>query len=811
MTRLSTRLRQMERAELAWRARSAAHIAGDRVTTWLRRPRWDRRRLAPALAAGADLGDVQTALAAGRWAEAHRALAAHYRSQEGGFVIAPRMRSTLVGQIAARFPESGQNAAGQADQVLAGRYDILGYRKLAFDGRDWHRDVVHDKRVPVDLWSNVRYLERACGDHKVIWELNRHQHWMLLGRAYWLTGDDRYRTACLSQLDSWLDGNPPLMGVNWASMLELGLRSLSWLWALNFFADSDGSDTSPWIVDLLLGLDRQLTHVERHLSFYFSPNTHLVGEALALYVAGRTLPELKASRRRAELGRTVLRAEIARQIAGDGGHCERSAHYHRYALDFYLLALAVARLTHDPVADEFASAVDRLATAARALADDNGRLPHLGDDDGGTLLPLTRRAADDIRDSLYIAGILTGRAELLIGDPPEEVFWMLGQPAFAQMLAEAPHLRKSAAPSSLALPETGYYISRSESGDHMVIDGGPHGFLNCGHAHADALSLTFTRRGLPLLIDPGTGCYTIDPKQRDRFRSTALHNTLTVDDRPQSVPHGPFHWQHIANGAVRRWRENQRFDYFDGTHDGYQPLTHRRHVLALHDDLLIVADCVVGQGVHTAKVQWLVDPAWAVCVHERGATFSAGEQRVSLTVAGGEVASVSADAATGIGWHAPVYGRVEPATSVSIESHRTLPLWIFSVFGLDAANPVLAVEPLSLIAPAGTLQHSTALCITRRRSVEHVLIAEPVGDVWRSTWRLAGIETDARMLWLRREERRGITRLGLVDATMVKSRPSGLLNLSYPTRVRALSLEPLAVPEGLRACAELPDSSPRRL
>jgi hypothetical protein len=92
-----------------------------------------------------------------------------------------------------------------------------------------------------------------------------------------------------------------------------------------------------------------------------------------------------------------------------------------------------------------------------------------------------------------------------------------------------------------------------------------------------------------------------------------------------------------------------------------------------------------------------------------------------------------------------------------------------------------------------------------------VLIAEPVGDVCRATWRLAGIETDARMLWLRRDGRRGITRLGLVDATTAKSRPSGSLNLNYPTRVRALSFDPGIASEGLLACAELPDSSPRRL
>src|SRR5581483_9202366 len=117
---------------------------------------------------------------------------------------------------------------------------------------------------------------------------------------------------------------------------------------------------------------------------------------------------------------------------------------------------------------------------------------------------------------------------------------------------------------SAALPDTGYYISRSPAGEHIVIDGGRHGYLNAGHAHADALAMTLTVRGRPLLIDPGTGCYTVDPSTRDRFRSTALHNTLVLDGKPQSVPAGPFHWARTADATALRWRTTEAFDYFDG-------------------------------------------------------------------------------------------------------------------------------------------------------------------------------------------------------------------------------------------------------
>ena len=74
----------------------------------------------------------------------------------------------------------------------------------------------------------------------------------------------------------------------------------------------------------------------------------------------------------------------------------------------------------------------------------------------------------------------------------------------------------------------------------------------------------------------------------------ARHNTVVLDDRPQSVPRGPFHWVHTADARTLVWRTNDGFDYFDGVHDGYAPLEHRRRVLALHGDLVVVADCVGG-------------------------------------------------------------------------------------------------------------------------------------------------------------------------------------------------------------------------
>ena len=81
---------------------------------------------------------------------------------------------------------------------------------------------------------------------------------------------------------------------------------MSWIWALHFLVGTKAHSDETWIVDMLVALDRQLNHIEQNLSVYFSPNTHLTGEALALYVAGVALPELSGSPRWAETGRAIL-------------------------------------------------------------------------------------------------------------------------------------------------------------------------------------------------------------------------------------------------------------------------------------------------------------------------------------------------------------------------------------------------------------------------------------------------------------------------------------------------------------------------
>jgi hypothetical protein len=139
-----------------------------------------------------------------------------------------------------RWPEMAQRIIDKADRLAQGKFDLLGYTNLDFgDPIDWRFEPTSGKRTPLVHWSKLDYLDsEVAGDKKVTWELNRHQYFATLGQAYRLTGDERYARTFAAHLASWTDANPPKLGINWASSLEVAFRSMSWLWAFQIFKSS---------------------------------------------------------------------------------------------------------------------------------------------------------------------------------------------------------------------------------------------------------------------------------------------------------------------------------------------------------------------------------------------------------------------------------------------------------------------------------------------------------------------------------------------------------------------------------------------
>src|SRR5206468_1128887 len=94
--------------------------------------------------------------------------------------------------------------------------------------------------------------------------------------------------------------------------------------------------------EMLGGIRVHASRVEKYLSYYFAQNTHLTGEALALFYAGTVFPELRSARRWRALGARILMEQLERQVLPDGVYFEQSTCYQRYTVETYLHFMILA-------------------------------------------------------------------------------------------------------------------------------------------------------------------------------------------------------------------------------------------------------------------------------------------------------------------------------------------------------------------------------------------------------------------------------------------------------------------------------------
>jgi len=532
------------------------------------------------------------------------------RRDEPYFFPAFDSKDLTLSEFRRRWPEAEPRILKIADRIGEGTFNLLGLRELKLgDPIDWHLEPLSGKRTPLVHWSQLNYLDaEVAGDKKITWELNRHQYFLTLGRAYWLTGDERYAEVFVSHVTSWMDQNPPKLGINWASSLEISFRSISWLWALQFFRESPSLNADVWL-RMVKFLYLNASHLETYLSTYFSPNTHLTGEALGLFYIGLLLPEFRDAARWRDLGFEILESQLSRHVQPDGVYFEQSSYYHRYTADFYIHLAVLLRRNGMKLPEALEPKLELLLDHLMYLTRPDGTTPFFGDDDGGRLVMLDDRRANDFRSVLSTGAVLFNRPDykFVAGETAEETLWLLsaeGLRSFDDLAARLPTKQ------SMAFADGGYYVMRdgwSPTANYLLFDCGPHGWSNCGHAHADALAIEVAAGGRTVLVDPGTFTYTGGKELRDWFRGSAAHNTVTVDGESSSIPADTFSWKTKTSCERLAWFEHERFTYVSGRHNGYEqigkPGTHTRSILFLKHDYWLLQDRLELTGRHQFE-QW---------------------------------------------------------------------------------------------------------------------------------------------------------------------------------------------------------------
>lgn len=539
--------------------------------------------------------------------------------------------SAIPGTHLNRQNESSRNVYGQigqrdklvtlADRILRNKLGFFDLETVDYGQEiSWNYEPKAKIKTPIGFAANIDYRDyKETGDCKFVWEPNRHAHLVTLGRAWQETGNRLYAEAVVTQIQSWIAQCPYGCGMNWRSPLELAIRLINWVWAIELIRSS-GVVTQEFSRTLASVVYRHLWDITRNYSRYSSANNHLIGEAAGVLIGSAYFKNLKNASRWFARSQRILSQEIINQTHADGGNREQAFGYHLFVLEFFLLAgLAARRRGHD-FPESYWQRLEKMFEFIAAMLEGGDALPMFGDADDGYTLELGAGDRPD-RGLLAIGAVLFQRPDFkaVTGPNLEPLYWMLGPDAVDEF-------EKLTAPTknnleSKSFPETGYYLIQTGRNDSqerisLCFDCGELGMGSiAAHGHADALSFVLRIGGTDLLVDPGTYDYFTYPEWRSCFRGTQSHNTVTIDDKNQSEMLGSFLWGQKAQTRCVRWEPGIDGGTIIGEHNGYtslsEPVMHSRSVTVRGQHQSIsVSDFLKGRGSHTASIAWHFAEHW---------------------------------------------------------------------------------------------------------------------------------------------------------------------------------------------------------
>ena len=482
--------------------------------------------------------------------------------------------------------------------------------------------ICNNHLVGQDMGEDIDWLANPHGDPEWKYCLNRHEFLTELGRAYWFTGNEKYTLAYKRILTDWILKNPVpdlewmlnvpsetsrmhFMKVGTWRPLTLGIRLYTSFVPCFFHFINSPEFTPDFLIMMLTSMVEHARHLRlyytRHKSYFnVSPNWGLM-ESNGLAHMGILFPEFKEACDWKEEAMSRLEEQVRMQVLPDGMHIERAAGYHLVSTFCFLQILELAQRNGVRVSDTYMKNTEKMIDFVVGVMRPHGYYPMLKDGD-----------ESDVFGERASCGLWEDINNLNMLEDANDLRWVLktGARIFNRpdMLYIATHGKEGQKPKigSVAAPQAGFYTMRTgwDNDDlYLVYTCGELGAAeqNCVHGHADALSIDVSGFGQTLLIDPGR--YIYEGPYRIWFKGTSAHNTITVDGLDSSELADEWMFRTKANSAVKCWATTKKFDYVDGSHDGYNrladPVTHRRRVCFIKPFFWLILDELTAKENHT--------------------------------------------------------------------------------------------------------------------------------------------------------------------------------------------------------------------
>ncbi|MBI9070039.1 MAG: heparinase II/III family protein [Melioribacteraceae bacterium] len=399
---------------------------------------------------------------------------------------------------------------------------------------DWHKDLFSEFKYPFLRFDKIRYGSYFDQGIDLVfpWELSRFYFAPLLAQKYILSKDEKYyskfKTLCLH----WIEKNPFLYGVNWISTMDVSIRAINWITAINIFGEIVKNDTV-FLKAISKSLFQHGEYISKFPAVYEKNITtnHTTAAFTGLLIISLSFPELSKAAKWQKQSYNGLVEAMDSQVYNDGVNFESAICYHKLVTEFFVYSVIFAHSKGILFPNYFLVKLFKMLEFIASYIDDNGHAPQFGDNDSGRVIILSQETSDFYKnedDHRYLLELGTHLFENDFNWSKSNISKWL--PNIKKVSVKELNYKPIDYKKSYNFKNGGFYILKN-SNFHLVVGNCPLGQNGRGgHNNIDTGSFTLSVLGKPLIVDPGSYCYSRDRKTRDKFRHYTYHNTLITKE-----------------------------------------------------------------------------------------------------------------------------------------------------------------------------------------------------------------------------------------------------------------------------------------
>lgn len=455
-----------------------------------------------------------------------------------------------------------------------------------------HTFYVHDGYQPAyNYGKDINWKYWPVKDNELRWQLHRHKWFGAMGKVYRDTKDEKYAIEWKEQYLDWIKKNPLVEVTHdqfemkdkeslkadienarfaWRP-LEISHRIQDQIHQFTLFLQSPNF-TPAFLTEFLVNYYKHGNFILHH---YSKQGNHLLFEAQRMFFAGTFFPEFKQAPEWKQTGIDILNREIKKQVFEDGVQFELDPHYHLACINIFMRALVVANANNNmnAIPQSYKDTMEKMIEFYYNICFPDYTNPCFSDAKQGDPKSEQRNYREWSK----------------IFPKNEAIKWF------------ATNGKKGTRPQNLskAFLKGGFFTFRNGwnlNSTVMVVKAGPEGEW---HAQPDNGTFDLWVNGKNLFPDSGSFIYAGGKEvqeQRDWFRSTAQHNTLTLDDKDlESTESTTLLWQ--PEGDVQTLvTENQ----------SYKQLKHRRTVFFVDQKYFVFVDEASGNATGKLNLHYLL-------------------------------------------------------------------------------------------------------------------------------------------------------------------------------------------------------------